>query len=134
MKNITLTLTFLAALASAPLLAAAPLGAAFTYQGRLDDGGQHANNLYDLTFTLHDDPVNVASVGTYIILSAVPITNGLFTVQLNTNGEFGANAFNGQARWLLRIRCARAERRPVRAQMVHHRQRRRHQQRRAILC
>lgn len=34
------------------------------------------------------------------ILSAVPVTNGLFTVQLNTNGEFGTNAFNGESRWL----------------------------------
>jgi hypothetical protein len=79
---------------------AASMGTAFTYQGRLNDGGQPANNIYDLTFTLHDDPVNVASVGTYVILSAVPVTNGLFTVQLNANGEFGPNAFTGQARWL----------------------------------
>lgn len=31
---------------------------------------------------------------------AVPVSNGLFTVLLNGNGEFGANAFNGSARWL----------------------------------
>lgn len=100
MKNIILTTTLLTALAGAHLAAAAPMGTAFTYQGRLNDGGQPANNLYDLTFTLHDDPVNVVSVGTYIILSAVPVTNGLFTVSLNANGEFGPNAFIGQARWL----------------------------------
>jgi hypothetical protein len=28
------------------------------------------------------------------------VSNGLFTVQINANGEFGPNAFNGQARWL----------------------------------
>jgi hypothetical protein len=95
-----LTSILLAALASAHFLAAAPLSPAFTYQGRLEDGGQPANNLYDLTFTLHDDPVNAASLGTYIILSAVPVTNGLFTVELNADGEFGTNALNGQARWL----------------------------------
>src|SRR5690349_15335049 len=92
------------ALAAAVLCAAqtfaAPIGTAFTYQGRLNDGGAPANNIYDLTFTLHDDPVNVASIGTYIVLPAVPVTNGLFTVQLNANGEFGPDAFNGQARWL----------------------------------
>jgi hypothetical protein len=76
------------------------MGTAFTYQGRLHDRGQPASNVYDLTFTLHDDPANPATIGTYIILSAVPITNGLFTVELNANGEFGPNAFNGQARWL----------------------------------
>jgi len=31
---------------------------------------------------------------------AVPVTNGLFSVQLNSYGEFGTNAFNGEARWL----------------------------------
>jgi hypothetical protein len=30
----------------------------------------------------------------------VPATNGLFVVQLNDAGQFGANAFNGDARWL----------------------------------
>jgi hypothetical protein len=79
---------------------AAPMGTAFTYQGRLNDGGQPANNLYDLTFTLHDDALNPATVGTYIILTAVPVTNGLFTVELNAGSEFGPNAFNGAARWL----------------------------------
>jgi hypothetical protein len=98
MKRITLTFALFAALASASC--GAPMGPAFTYQGRLEDGGRPANNVYDLTFTLHDDPVNVPSIGTYIILTAVPVTNGLFTVQLNANGEFGTNAFNGQARWL----------------------------------
>jgi hypothetical protein len=98
MKNILATLGLAAALAAG--VHAAPMGTAITYQGRLNDGGHPANNLYDLTFTLHDDPVNVASVGTYIILPAVPVTNGLFTVQLNANGEFGPSAFTGQARWL----------------------------------
>jgi len=97
-KSILIPLT-VAALCAAETFAA-PMGTAFTYQGRLNDGGQPANNLYDLTFTLHDDPVNVASIGAYIILSAVPVTNGLFTVSLNANGEFGPDAFTGQARWL----------------------------------
>jgi hypothetical protein len=33
------------------LLPAAPLGAAFTYQGRLTDGGSPATGIYDLRFT-----------------------------------------------------------------------------------
>ena len=37
----------------------------------VNDGGAPANNVYDLTFTLHDDPMNMASIGTYIILPAV---------------------------------------------------------------
>jgi hypothetical protein len=34
------------------------------------------------------------------MLSGVPVTDGLFTVQLNAGGDFGANAFNGDERWL----------------------------------
>jgi len=98
MKSLFVSLT-VAALCAAETFAA-PMGTAFTYQGRLNDGGTPANNVCDFTFSLHDDPVNLASIGTYIILSAVPVTNGLFTVQLNADGEFGTNAFNGQARWL----------------------------------
>jgi hypothetical protein len=98
MKPIFILLT--AAVLCAAESFAAPLGTSFTYQGRLNDGGAPATGVYDLTFTLHDDPNNIASVGTYIILTAVPITNGLFTVELNSAGEFGANAFNGEARWL----------------------------------
>jgi len=35
-------------------LSAASLGTAFTYQGRLNDGGNPANGTYDLKFTLYD--------------------------------------------------------------------------------
>jgi len=80
--------------------ATAPAGPGFTYQGRLNDGGNPATGLYDLAFVLHDDPAGSLYFGDTIILSAVPVTNGLFTVQLNTNSEFGPLAFNGQARWL----------------------------------
>ncbi len=39
---------------SGVLLHAASLGMAFTYQGRLVEGGQAANGLYDLGCTLYD--------------------------------------------------------------------------------
>ena len=81
-------------------ITAAPMGTAFTYQGRLHDGAQPANGNYDFTFTLHDDPASPAALGTSVSLYAVPVTNGLFTVELNASGEFGPNAFNGEARWL----------------------------------
>ena len=59
MKKLLVTLA-LATLCATETFAA-PLGSAFTYQGRLHDGGQPANNHYDLTVTLHDDPVTAAS-------------------------------------------------------------------------
>jgi hypothetical protein len=39
-------------------------------------------------------------IGSFSIFGAVPVTNGLFTVELNAYNEFGTSAFNGQARWL----------------------------------
>ena len=69
----------------------------FTYQGRLTDNGNPANGNYDMQFGLH----NTASGGTAnagaVTLSAVPVSSGLFTVEL----DFGAGVFNGDARWLL---------------------------------
>jgi hypothetical protein len=69
----------------------------FTYQGRLNDGGSPATGNYDLTFTLF----NSAILTTPVIAgpatnSAVAVTNGLFTVQLN----FGASIFTGTNYWL----------------------------------
>ena len=98
MKHILLTLT-LAALCAAKTFAA-PMGTAFTYQGRLNDGGAPANGSYDLLFMLYNHPTDTLYFGEHIILPAVPVTNGHFTVQLNANGEFGPYAFTGEARWL----------------------------------
>ena len=75
-------------------------GTAFTYQGRLQDGGTLANGNYDFQFTLWD----ALSGGTQqpqpaavtVIRSGVPVANGVFTTQL----DFGANAFPGTDRYL----------------------------------
>jgi hypothetical protein len=89
-----------AALCTINSFATEPLGAGFTYQGRLNDGGTPANGNYDMIFNLYDAPTNGNVLGSFSIFGAVPVTNGLFTLELNTYGEFGPNAFNGQARWL----------------------------------
>ena len=77
---------------------AAPLGTAFTYQGRLTDGGGPATGNYDLRFALYDALIGPAPVGTptTITLAPVSVVNGLFTVTL----DFGGAAFAGNARWL----------------------------------
>ena len=76
------------------LRAAAPLGTAFTYQGRLTDGGVLANGQYDFWFKLYTDPITGTQVGSTASFTALPVSNGLFTVTL----DFGA--FTGEARWL----------------------------------
>ena len=74
---------------------AAPLGTAFTYQGRLTDGTNTPSGLYDFSFTLWDAASGPNQLGSAWNTNAVPVTNGLFAVTL----DFG-NAFDGNARWL----------------------------------
>jgi hypothetical protein len=69
-------------------------GTAFTYQGRLNDGGSAANGSYDLTFALFNTNVNGIALG-ILTNNATTVSNGLFTVTL----DFG-NQFDGTPRWL----------------------------------
>jgi hypothetical protein len=81
-----------------PFASAGPLGTAFTYQGRLSDGGSLATGSYDLKFYLYDANLggNLVGTPTSITLAPVPVSNGLFTVTL----DFGSATFGGEARWL----------------------------------
>lgn len=74
---------------------AAPLGAAFTYQGQLKSADVPANGLHDMRFRLFDAVVVGLQVGPTICLDGVNVINGLFTVPL----DFGAQ-FNGDRRFL----------------------------------
>ncbi|HVM48175.1 MAG TPA: tail fiber domain-containing protein [Candidatus Acidoferrum sp.] len=74
----------------------APLGTAFTYQGRLTAGTEEANGPYDLKFGLYDAASGGNQVGVWITNTAVPISNGLFVATL----DFGGSAFSGEACWL----------------------------------
>jgi trimeric autotransporter adhesin len=78
------------------LTSAAPLGTAFTFQGRLTAGGVPANGTFELRFTLHDAASGGLVLAGPLTNSPILVTNGLFTVPL----DFGASAFAGEARWL----------------------------------
>ena len=71
------------------------LGTAFTYQGQLQRAGTSVDGTCDMAFRLHDLDVGGSQVAA-AITTTVPITGGLFTASLN----FGAPAFDGDARWL----------------------------------
>lgn len=72
------------------------LGTAITYQGQLIDAGAPASGPYDLRFALFNTAADEGSeVGSPLTLEDVPITNGVFTVQL----DFG-NVFDDTALWL----------------------------------
>lgn len=88
-------LRVLALLLSA-ISAASAQSTAFTYQGRLNEGGTPAAGLYDLRGTLHDAVSGGAPLIRPVTNSAVAVSNGLFTIAL----DFGAKVFNGQDRWL----------------------------------
>ena len=93
-STIVLTIALLAPFAGH--LIAASLGTAFTYQGRLTDGGNSANGSYDLKFTLFDTNSGGTAVAGPLTNSAVAVSNGLFVTTL----DFGSGAFSGDARWL----------------------------------
>src|SRR5512143_3879163 len=78
-----------------PLAPNAVFTTAISYQGRLTQNGAPVNTTCDFDFRLFDD----AGAGLQIggdVTATFAVSGGLFTAPLN----FGATAFNGQARWL----------------------------------
>lgn len=72
------------------------VGTAFSYQGKLYDGGSPANGNFDFKFTLFDSEVGGSAVAVQIEKADVDVHEGVFTVML----DFGANKFDGSPRWL----------------------------------
>jgi len=75
---------------------AAPMGTAFTYQGRLIDANEPANGIYEFQFKLYDLPEDGNQLDGTPAFRGVEVIDGYFTVQL----DFGSDVFNGDARWL----------------------------------
>lgn len=69
---------------------------AITFQGQLTSGAGNANGSYDLKFAVYDANVAGNFIAGPITNSAVAVSNGLFTVQLN----FGAGVFTGTNYWV----------------------------------
>jgi hypothetical protein len=71
-------------------------GTAFSFQGRLNEGVNPANGIYDLRFTVFDAATNGNIVAGPVTNSSAAISQGLFTVTLDP----GAGVFNGAGRWM----------------------------------
>ena len=71
-------------------------GTAFTYQGRLNDGGNPAHGTYDFRFKLFLDPDGNTQAGSTLLTNGVSVTNGLILTTL----DFGPGFFNGSNYWL----------------------------------
>jgi hypothetical protein len=82
---------------TADVTLAGTVASKISYQGRLTDaGGNPLNGTYNLVFQLWDDATAGSQVGVNIVRNGVPVSNGLFTVDL----DVPQSAFNGQALWL----------------------------------
>ena len=75
---------------------AAPMGTAWTYQGRLMDDNEPGDGLYDFQFKLFNDPCTGTQQGSTVDVNNLDVIDGYFTVEL----DFGSSVFNGNARWL----------------------------------
>jgi trimeric autotransporter adhesin len=79
-----------------------PLTAAFTYQGQLKNNGIPYTGVCDFQFSLWDDFTNGTQIGTTQTIINVGVTDGYFNVLL----DYGADKFQGEARWLaIDVRC-----------------------------
>jgi hypothetical protein len=79
----------------------APLGTAFTYQGRLTQTAQPVNGTCDFQFSVFGAASGGAALGSQNV-NGVSVSDGLFTVLL----DFGAGVFTGEARFLeIAVRC-----------------------------
>ncbi|MCX6903063.1 MAG: hypothetical protein NTW03_06215 [Verrucomicrobia bacterium] len=96
MKIATHFLSVVIAVSLGNFAGAATMTTTITYQGRLMNGSNPAQGAYDFTFSLWDAGSAGTLVGTTLTASNVGVSNGLFTAAL----DFGASAFNGDARWL----------------------------------
>jgi hypothetical protein len=74
------------------------VGTAFTYQGRLTDGGAPANGNYEFRFYLWAEEGKTTLLGTYTASGtiAIDVVDGYFTTTL----DFGVGIFDGNERWL----------------------------------
>jgi hypothetical protein len=80
------------------------LGTVFSYQGRLETAGSPPlNGSYDFKFQVYDTPIvgTGTPIGDPMAEPNVPVTEGIFTVQLDPdpNGT-DPNLFNGEVRYL----------------------------------
>lgn len=79
-----------------------PIGTAISYQGQLRNAGGPVNGVCDMTFQLFD-AVTAGNAIAAPVATPVTVTSGLFVTAL----DFGAAAFNGEARWLeISVKCA----------------------------
>ena len=91
--------------AQPPAVSTAALGTGFTYQGQLKKGSTFVTGSCDFQFSLWDSLTGLTGqAGSTQTQTGISVSNGLFTI---ADLDFGAAAFNGEARWLqVAVKCA----------------------------
>ncbi len=80
------------------------LGGGFTYQGQLKRSGSPVSGACDFQFTLWDAATSGNQIGPLVSRLSLPVSGGVFTAE---DLNFGAAAFDGDARWLeISVMCA----------------------------
>lgn len=74
MKTSKLKLIDICHLLSAIYFSAFAQGTAFTYQGRLNSGGNAANGVYDFPFTIYDDDTTDTAQGSIVPQNATIVS------------------------------------------------------------
>lgn len=84
----------------------ASMGTAFTFQGRLNSNDAPAEGIFDMRFTLFDAAQEGNQIGDTLTIEGVAVEAGIFATRL----DFGAGAFDGEARFLqVEVRAAEGE-------------------------
>ena len=94
-KSVGASLLALSILFCSVTLSAQP-GTVFTYQGRLLNDGAPAEGDFDFEFSLWDAATSGTQIGATIPIAGLSVAEGLVEADL----DFGAGAFDGEARWL----------------------------------
>jgi hypothetical protein len=95
MPRARLIASTVALLLSAAAATARPTETAFTYQGRLTDGGSPASGSYDFMFRLYNSASASIVLAGPVTVEDVPVANGLFTAKIDLG-----DVFDGGDRWL----------------------------------
>lgn len=96
MKNQSLTAALIVCACASITQAQTPLGTGFTYQGQLKASGLPTVANADFQVSLYDSLNSGTQIGSTVAKDNVALVNGAFTISL----DFGAVAFQGDARWL----------------------------------
>jgi len=105
-KMLTILVMALALMVCLPEVSkAAPMGTAWTYQGRLIDANGPADGIFEFEFKLYDSPAGGNQLDSSFSLRGVDVIDGYFTVEL----DFGSDVFDGDVCWLeIGVRAADA--------------------------